>query len=72
VQALRHAVETDSRLRVVDLHLWTIGPGYRAAIVSVEATAGCQREDVEKLIPRDLGITHLTVEVRSVLGRTEE
>ena len=72
LQTLRQAVESDSRLRVVDLHLWSIGPGYRAAIVSVQATDGYLREDVEKLIPQNLGIAHLTVEVRSVLGRAEE
>jgi len=67
LQTLRQAVESDSRLRVVDLHLWSIGPGYRAAIVSVQATDGYLREDVEKLIPQNLGIAHLTVEVCDAL-----
>jgi len=64
IQTVRHAIESDSRLRVVDLHVWSIGPGYRAAIVSVQATHPCQIGDVEKLVPDNLGIAHLTVEVR--------
>ena len=63
-QTMRYAIESDSRLRVVDLHVWSIGPGYRAAIVSVQATHPCQIGDVEKLVPDNLGIAHLTVEVR--------
>jgi cation diffusion facilitator family transporter len=63
IQTVRHAIESDSRLRVVDLHVWSIGPGYRAAIVSVQATHPCQIGDVEKLVPDNLGIAHLTVEV---------
>jgi cation diffusion facilitator family transporter len=72
VAALRNSVESDHRLRVVDLHVWSIGPGYRAAIISVEATAGCHSEDIEKLVPRDLGIAHLTIEVQHVSGKTED
>ena len=72
LQALRQAVESDSRLRLVDLHLWSIGPGYRAAIVSVQAADRYQREDVEKLVPQDLGIAHLTVEFCGESGKREE
>jgi cation diffusion facilitator family transporter len=64
VHAVARAVEADSRLRLVDLHVWSIGPGYRAAIVSVAASGPCQVSEVERLIPNDLGIAHLTVEVR--------
>lgn len=63
LRTLRHAIESDTRLRVVDLHLWTIGPGYRAAIVSVETTGDCRRGEVAKLVPENLDITHLTVEI---------
>jgi Co/Zn/Cd efflux system component len=68
VQALRQAVQSDGRLRVVDLHLWSIGPGDRAAIVSVVAPDGCRCEEVARLVPRELGVTHLTVEVLGVPG----
>ncbi len=60
---ITRAVESDARLRVADLHAWSIGPGYRAVILSVEASAPCQRSEVERLVPTGLGIAHLTVEV---------
>ncbi len=71
IQALKNAVESDSRFRVIDLHVWSIGAGNRAAIVSVQATQPCQVGEVEKLVPSNLGIAHLTVEVRSGTGGTQ-
>jgi len=68
VDRVRGAVESDGRMRVVDLHIWSIGPGYRAAIIGVEATApGISIRDVQTTIPRDLGIEHLTVELQPML-----
>jgi len=64
VETIAGAVEADGRFRVVDLHVWSIGPGYRAAIVSVRSVQACNASEVESLIPDDLGIAHLTVEVR--------
>jgi cation diffusion facilitator family transporter len=65
VDRVRGAVESDGRGRVVDLHIWSIGPGYRAAIISVEATTSpVTIEDVQAMIPRDMGIEHLTIELR--------
>ena len=65
LKTVRNRVESESGLRVVDLHIWSIGPGCLAAIISVQATHPCQLGDVEKLIPDNLGIQHLTIEVRS-------
>jgi cation diffusion facilitator family transporter len=62
--AITTAVEADDRLRLADLHVWTIGPGYRAAIVAVEASTPCTVGEVEALVPDGLGIAHLTVEIR--------
>jgi cation diffusion facilitator family transporter len=64
IEAIAGALEADGRFRVVDLHVWSIGPGYRAAIVSVQAAQACDAAEVESLIPDDLGIAHVTVEVR--------
>jgi cation diffusion facilitator family transporter len=64
IRTFRESIEAGGRFQVVDLHVWSIGPGYRAAIVSVQATHPCQIGDVEKLVPDNLGIAHLTVEVR--------
>jgi Co/Zn/Cd efflux system component len=48
---------------VVDLHVWEIGPGYRAAILGVETAADLGIEDIKRLLPERLGIVHVTVEV---------
>ncbi|MCJ7754890.1 MAG: CDF family Co(II)/Ni(II) efflux transporter DmeF, partial [Thermoanaerobaculales bacterium] len=50
-------------VELVDLHVWEIGPGYRAAIVAVETSEPINPEDVKKLVPEHLGIAHLTVEI---------
>jgi cation diffusion facilitator family transporter len=65
---IRRAVERDSGLEIVDLHVWTIGPGYRAAILSVRGNRPPSRDHIARLVPSDLGIAHLTVE--SVSGVT--
>jgi Co/Zn/Cd efflux system component len=65
LDAVTTAVESDPRLRVVDLHVWAIGPGYRAAIISVAASEPCALAEVAGLVPADLGIAHLTVEIRA-------
>lgn len=74
LEKITKAVEGDSRFRVVDLHAWSIGPGYRAVILSVEASEPSQRMDVVRLVPDTVGIAHLTVEVENVdqLGKKAE
>jgi len=64
-RAITDAVEHSGRFQVIDLHVWSIGPGYRAAIVSVRALEHCHPGDIEELIPDDLGVAHLTVEVHA-------
>lgn len=61
---IRDAVEEDERLKVMDLHVWEIGPGYRAAIISAEVRGRCTVPEIEALVPAGLGIAHLTVELR--------
>jgi cation diffusion facilitator family transporter len=59
---IRTALGT-SPVELVDLHVWEIGPGYRAAILAVETSEPITSGDVKKLVPGRLGIAHLTVEV---------
>lgn len=53
-----------SSLELVDLHVWEIGPGYRAAIIGVETEAEIDAEEIKRLVPERLRIAHLTVEVQ--------
>lgn len=58
---MRDALETDGD-RVADLHVWSVGPGVRAAIVSVVSHHHRAVNDYKARLPDDLGIVHLTVE----------
>ena len=49
--------------RVRDIHLWEIGPGHRACIVSVEQTAQRSLADYRAAIEDITRIDHLTIEV---------
>lgn len=62
LERIRTVVNADG-LEVVDLHAWEIGPGYRAAIVGVRSSRPVTADEVKSLVPDDLGIAHLTVEV---------
>jgi cation diffusion facilitator family transporter len=50
-------------LEIADLHVWEIGPGYRAAIIGVETEAVIGVEEIRRLVPEHLGIAHLTIEI---------
>jgi cation diffusion facilitator family transporter len=62
LESVRTAVE-DSSVRLIDLHVWEIGPGYRAAILAVETANSVSPSDIKERIPDDLGIAHTTVEI---------
>ncbi|MGE0830779.1 MAG: CDF family Co(II)/Ni(II) efflux transporter DmeF [Hyphomonadaceae bacterium] len=49
--------------RVVDLHVWSVGPGFRAAAISLVSHAPRTPDIYKSRIPEDLGVVHLTVEV---------
>ena len=68
LEKIRQAIADDS-IRILDLHVWEIGPGYRAAIVSVASNAAVSPSEIKKKIPEDLGITHATVEIHQ--GRAD-
>jgi cation diffusion facilitator family transporter len=67
VERIRRAVES-AGARIVDLHVWEIGPGYRAAILSLESEHALSPAEVKASIPAELGIAHLTVELRGPSG----
>ena len=49
--------------RMVDLHLWSIGPGVRAASVTLVSRAPLAPEAYKARVPADLGIGHVTLEL---------
>jgi cation diffusion facilitator family transporter len=61
---VRHAIE-DRGDKVVDLHVWRVGPGHMSAVVSV-ATSESQRDSrfYHAVLRRFKGLSHVTVEVQ--------
>ncbi|HRZ17584.1 MAG TPA: hypothetical protein P5141_08480, partial [Candidatus Hydrogenedentes bacterium] len=60
---LREHLEADAGTRVTDLHVWEVGPGRRAAAVSLAAAVPRPAAHYHALIPPELGIVHATIEV---------
>jgi len=61
---VREAIESVHDNRVTDLHVWAIGPGLYAAIISVVTHEPQPVEFYRKLVPPGLGMVHVTVEVQ--------
>lgn len=60
---LREAIESDADNRLADLHIWSIGPGIFAVALSVVTHHPKLPDYYKNLVPTDLGIRHITVEV---------
>jgi len=60
---IRQAIEGTCEAKVVDLHIWSIGPGRRAAIVAIETAAPRDLDTYRSMLPHDLGLQHVTIEV---------
>ncbi len=65
VSDIRTAIETDADNRVTDLHLWRVGPGHFAAIVSLVTHQPRPAEHYKKLIGNKSQLGHVTVEVNT-------
>lgn len=63
VTRVKQAIEGIGDSLVSDLHVWSIGPGIHAAIVSLVTHVPQPLARYKDAIPRDLGVVHLTVEV---------
>ncbi len=62
-QKMVDGIQKSGDSRVVDLHLWAVGPGIYAAIVSVATRDPRPPDDYKTLIPEGLNLVHVTVEV---------
>ena len=59
---IRQCIEVND-CKIIDLHLWSIGPNIYSAIISVLARSAKKPEYYKKLISPDPRLVHLTVEV---------
>jgi Co/Zn/Cd efflux system component len=60
----------DADNHVADLHVWAIGPGIYAAIVSVVSRVPAPPDTYKKRLPANLGLVHVTVEVHKLPDET--
>lgn len=63
VTRIRQAIENIGDSLVSDLHVWSIGPGIHAAIVSLVTHEPRPLADYKAAIPADLNVVHVTIEV---------
>ena len=61
---IRSHIEVDGD-RVADLHVWRLGPGHHAAIVSVVSDRPQDPAAYKRRIARLRGLSHVTVEVHA-------
>lgn len=69
-KAVREAVEGDADNRVSDLHLWSVGPGIFSAEIAVVTSKPKAPDYYCGLIPKKLGLVHVTVEVHHCAAHT--
>lgn len=62
---IREAMERAPGDRVSDLHVWAVGPGIYAAIISVVSDDPAEVGRYRERLPGDLGIVHVSIEVLS-------
>lgn len=66
VQArLREAIEQADDARVVDLHVWSIGPGVNAACLTIVSGHPRPAADYRARLPASLRLAHVTIEVHA-------
>jgi cation diffusion facilitator family transporter len=61
---VRKVLESVGDNRVSDLHLWAVGPEIYAAEITLVSSNPLDVEDYYNLLPRKLGVVHITVESR--------
>ena len=62
---IRASLEAADGNRVVDLHVWCIGPNLYSVVAVVVAPVPRAPQHYKSLLPTDLGIVHATVEVHA-------
>ncbi len=60
---VRQAIEADENSRVIDLHVWKVGPSERAAILHVAADTPKHSDHYRQILLSQAGARHVTVEI---------
>ena len=67
---VREAIEVDDDDRIADLHVWSIGPNIYAADITLVSHDPKRPDTYKAMIPKELGIVHVTVETHPCTGHT--
>lgn len=70
-EEVTEAIESQDDNRISDLHLWAIGPGIFAAVISIVTALPKQPDEYKRLIPGHLGLVHATVEVHQCKPKSQ-
>ncbi len=62
-QRIRDCIEAEEDNRISDMHVWAVGPGIFAAEIAIVSSEPKAPEQYRQLLPKDVDIVHLTVEV---------
>ena len=68
---IKQSIEFDGVSQVKDLHVWSIGPSIHAAIISIETWDALTSQDYKDRLPEDLGLEHVSIEVKVLDQSTE-
>lgn len=60
---IKHALESESDLQVVDLHVWRVGPKHLAAVISIVTHEPREPEHYKARLAHFSDLAHVTVEV---------
>ena len=69
---ISECIESDGDSRVADLHLWSIGPGIYSLVMTVVAKEPAAADGYRARLPEDLGLAHVSIEVRRRSGEMQE
>ncbi len=69
---IRKAIESQGDNRISDLHVWSVGPGIYAAEIAIVCSEPLEAERYYSLLPRNIGVVHVTVETRRCASATHE
>ena len=71
-EAIRRAIESEGDNRIADLHVWSVGPGIYAAEVAIVSSRPLDPDGYYDLLPRKLGLVHVTVETHLCAAHVRE
>ena len=63
-ERLVRAIETDSQDKVVDLHVWSVGPEIYAVEIAVLTAEPRSQEYYHNLLPRENWLVHVSLSVK--------